>query len=71
MSFLFVQTTVTQRRKCEEKRTQYEMVWIKIGEQMLEGVKKIGIYAKINKVTVGNGACFYSAFIDQCSRPKI
>ena len=31
---------------------------------MLDDAKKIGIKAKINKGTVGNGEYFYSAFLD-------
>ena len=38
---------------------------------MLEDAKKIGIVAEINTVTVGNGDCFYSAFLDQCSRKEV
>ena len=38
---------------------------------MLENASQLGINAKINKVTVGDGNCFYSSIIDQCTRPEI
>ena len=38
---------------------------------MLKDVRKLGVNAKLNNVTLGDGNCFYSAVIDQCSRPEI
>ena len=46
-------------------------VWKGYGEIMIENAKILGINAKINKVTVGDGNCFYSSIIDQCKRPEI
>ena len=57
--------------KEEKQRADNEKRWKKIGENMLEDAKKIGIVAEINTVTVGNGDCFYSAFLDQCSRKEV
>ena len=55
----------------KKTKRQNNDVWKGYGEVMLENARQLGINAKINKVTVGDGDCFYSSIIDQCTRPEI
>ena len=57
--------------KAEKTRAKNKNAWSKVAKNMLNDAKKIGVNAKLNNVTLGDGKCFYSSVIDQCSRPEI